>query len=79
MQKITVEIVANGFTGLTAENIEKALGHYFGSPSLRVSFAVTEAAQQSVQADECQEPCELGCVHEFAPPVVICSKCGTRR
>lgn len=43
--------------------------------------AITEAesAQQSVQADECQEPCTLGGAHEFAPPVQICSKCGTRR
>jgi hypothetical protein len=30
MQKITVEISAKGFTGLTAENIEKALNHYLG-------------------------------------------------
>jgi len=37
------------------------------------------AAQQGVQADECQEPCELGGIHEFAEPVQICSKCGTRR
>jgi hypothetical protein len=49
MQKITVEITAKGYTGLTAENIEKALSHYFGSPTLHVSFSVSEAAQQSGQ------------------------------
>lgn len=42
-------------------------------------FVPVEAAQQIVQSDERQESCELGGVHEFAPPVVICSKCGTRR
>jgi hypothetical protein len=44
MQKITVAISANGFTGLTAESVEKALNHYFGSPTLKVSFSVTEFA-----------------------------------
>ena len=29
--------------------------------------------------DECQEPCDLGGLHEFADPVRICSRCGTRR
>jgi len=45
MQKITVEISAKGYTGLNSENIEKALTHYFGSPTLGVSFSVKEAAQ----------------------------------
>jgi hypothetical protein len=45
MQKITVAISANGFTGLTAESIEKALNHYFGSPTLKVSFSVTEVVE----------------------------------
>jgi len=49
MQKITVEITANGYHGLTAENIKEALDYYFGSPTLRVSFSVTESAQQSLQ------------------------------
>jgi len=52
MQKITVEISAKGFVGLTAENIEKALSCYFFSPDLHVSFSVTEAAQQERAADE---------------------------
>jgi hypothetical protein len=45
MQKITVAISANGFTGLTAESVEKALNHYFGSPTLKVSFSVTEVVE----------------------------------
>jgi hypothetical protein len=53
MQKIAVEILAKGYTGLTAENIEKALSYYFGSPSLGVSFSVTEADQHSVQRTAC--------------------------
>lgn len=51
MQKIAVVITAKGYTGLTAENIEKALDYYFGSRSLRVSFSVTETSQQMREPD----------------------------
>ena len=51
MQKVTVEITAKGFIGLNAENIEKALDHYFSVPSLNVSFAVTEAARLPEDTD----------------------------
>jgi hypothetical protein len=67
MQKIIVEIEAKGYTGLTAENIKKALDYYFGSPALHVSFSVTEAAQPSVQATattprkNCHENPKQGC------------------
>lgn len=45
----------------------------------RAEWESIKAAQQSMKANECQEPCELGGIHEFAEPVQICSKCGTRR
>lgn len=46
LKKITVEILANGYTGLTTENIKKALDYYFGSPELNVSFSVKEIAKE---------------------------------
>jgi len=54
MQKITVKIESKGFAGLSAENIEKALLYYFSSPTLNVSFFVTEAAQQSAHRTNCK-------------------------
>jgi hypothetical protein len=53
MQKITVDISAKGYTGLTAENIKKALDYYFGSPVLNVSFSVTESRPTLAAPDVC--------------------------
>ena len=41
-KNITVKIEAEGFTGLTPQNIEKALSYYFGT-TFGVSFSVSEA------------------------------------
>ena len=53
MQNITVEIKSKGFTGLNAENIEKALLYYFSSPTLKVSFSVTEKLEVSKVCPNC--------------------------
>lgn len=40
MKEIVVKIVANGYSGLTPKNIEKALDHYFVFSGSGVSFSV---------------------------------------
>lgn len=80
MQKIVVEIASKGYTGLTAENIEKALNHYFGSSDLKVSFSVSVAAEQRVQSD-LRQHCGHHAKYLFrlGNGKLICGYCGASR
>jgi len=46
MEKLTVEIIPSGYTGLTPQKVEDALNYYFGSMA---SFSVMEVSQQSAE------------------------------
>ena len=78
MKDITVEISANGYTGLTTENIEKALVHYFGAPSLKVSFSVREITQGTTtdsDISEEQPDCEHVSSYVETKRFEYCSDC----